>query len=179
MSDPAVNGTEADKRQEKNLKEEPQHETRLKIADALTAFSVMLALCGFLYTWSTDHEIRKKQEADKVRMAASKMLVKIDRWRDVSLSLYEDAQPSFSDVKMLLKKNGVDVIEGRDRLWQDVTRLHNKVHHTLVEEQVAVAYLDLYAYRPEVRRVFLETLRDLEDAELVYPCFCKLLRASL
>ena len=139
-------------------------EKRIDAGNILTVLTIIISMVSILVAWNKEANYRLTERANQVRAAAAKTLVKLDRWKSVSFSIYELVKPDFVDTKEMLKKR-FDVIEARDHLWKalHVTRA-TMIKHAM-DEQVEMAYLELYSYHPEVRELFNETLTQLKAEE--------------
>ena len=62
----------------------------IKIADFLTSVTIVVSLIVFLRSLSKDRKIKLKENADKIRFAASKTLAKIDRWQELSICFFQN-----------------------------------------------------------------------------------------
>ena len=130
----------------------------LKFGDVLTAVSVLVALCGFLYAWAKDRRLKRREYADRIRRAAAETVVALDRWRQLAVELYDDIQPLLTDADQsafkyrdLDKKN---VIQVRDALWRELFVARAASSKRILDERIESAYLNLYGYEPRVQALY-------------------------
>jgi hypothetical protein len=89
----------------------------IKLSDLLTIGSVAVAAAALLGAWVKDRRLRKREYADKVRQASARALGALERWKEVSLSLFDQIQPLLTDADAMLVKEQ-DVVTTRDFLWR-------------------------------------------------------------
>ena len=92
-------------------------EKNISLGNILTMLTIIGSVISFLVTWNKEIDTRRSAQANQIRVAAAKTLVKLDRWKTVSFSLFDQIRPDFVDTKEMLKKK-FDVIEARDHLWK-------------------------------------------------------------
>lgn len=139
-------------------------EQTVKVGDLLTSLSIIVSFTIASVAWTKDRDLRQKEQADRVRAAAAKTCVKLDRWKDISLSLFDEAKPAYVDTKELLKKR-FDITEARDLLWRNLHEAKIRTSRKALDDQIEIAYADLYGYHPSVREIFAKTLDQLRSAE--------------
>jgi hypothetical protein len=139
-------------------------ERNISLGNILTLSTIIVSVIFFLITWNKEIDTKRSAQANQIRVAAATILVKLDRWKTVSFSLSEQIKPDFVDTKEMLKKN-FDVIEARDHLWKALYKTRVALLRRASEDQVEMAYLELYAYHPEVRELFVPTLAKAKNEE--------------
>lgn len=139
-------------------------EKKISLGNILTMLTIIGSVISFLVTWNKEIDTRRSAQANQIRVAAAKTLVKLDRWKTVSFSLFDQIRPDFVDTKEMLKKK-FDVIEARDHLWKALHVTRAALLRRASEDQVEMAYLELYAFHPEARGLFITTLAEAKDNE--------------
>jgi hypothetical protein len=139
-------------------------EKKVNAGHVLTVLTILVSVVSLLVAWNREADQRLTDRANQIRAAAAKALVKLDRWKAVSMSMFDMVKPDFVDTKEMLKKR-FDIVEARDHLWKalHVTRVSMLKH--AMDEQVEMSYLELYAYHPEIRELFHSTLAKLKAEE--------------
>jgi hypothetical protein len=137
---------------------------QVKLGDLLTSISIIISLVGLLLSLSKDRRLRKKEHADRIRAAASKTLAKLQRWQELSLWLYQQAQPLYVETSEMLPKE-YDVYKARDFLWRKLEEVRTSTLADVLKEQIEIAYVDLFAYYPDVYGLFTDTLTALKGLE--------------
>lgn len=137
---------------------------RARVADLLTAASVLVAAITLWYSWAKDREIRVRDQADRVRGAAAKTLAKLQRWKDLSLSLCPDADSVFIDTSAKLF-DGSRPSEVKDFSWKNLESLRTQLAERIRAEEIEMAYVDLDAYQPYIYRRLEEAVQSLKNEE--------------
>src|SRR6267142_6288301 len=87
------------------------------VAQIFTGTSIVVSISALLYSWRKDRVLRKKEYADRVRHAASFVIAKLEQWRVLSLSFFDEIQPLIVDADAKLLKEG-NVTATRGFLWK-------------------------------------------------------------
>jgi hypothetical protein len=132
-------------------------EKSVSVGDLLTITSILGALLAWGFSWEHDRVTRQKAEADKVRAAAAETLVKLDRWEDLSVSVFSDVEASYIDTKESLRRvpgKAADVDRARHQLWKSILQSEVKVQQKILDDHIEAGYVGLYTYVPDARRDF-------------------------
>lgn len=141
---------------------------KVSMGDILTIVSILISIISLMYSLSKDRELRRKEQADVIRKAAGKTIAKLDRWKEITLSLYQDIQPLLVETTEKLQQN-FNVIAVRDYLWKNLNEKRTEILNNILKEDIETAYVDLYGFHPRVRSLFEETLSQLKsDQEDVF-----------
>jgi len=141
-----------------------QLDRTIKAGDILTSLTVVLSVITLVLSLAKDRDARGSEQANKVRGAAASAIVKLDRWQNVQLSLYQELQPSFVETsEALLKK--YDVVAARDSFWRQVNQVRTKIARQVLEEQLGTAYVDILSHFPAARTRFVEAFAKLAIVE--------------
>jgi len=141
-----------------------QFDATLKIGDLLTSASVLVAATALIVAWWKDRSLRRRELADKIRRAAGNTLARLERWQEIVLALFDDAQPLFVEVAQDLVGK-YDVTAARDKVWRELNRLRLALRRELRSEEIETAYVDLYTYHPAARDNFRDAIRTIRLAE--------------
>lgn len=136
----------------------------IEIADILTFLTIIVSIVALLKVWLKEIRIRKKEKADKIRTAAAKTVAKLERWKELSLWFYKDIQPLFVETSEMLKVK-YDVDEARDFLWKKLHIARKDTTQRILDEEIEIAYVELYGYYPEIYDKFTNLIKKLKDLE--------------
>ncbi len=140
-------------------------EAKLTVGDLLTALAIIVSAIGILAELRKDRELKRKEIADRVRKSAGLIVAKVDRWKQLSRHLFDEIHPLITDADALLVKEG-DIVKVRDYFWRELSTLRADITKRIMEEQIEVAYSDLYGYDPRVHELFngvVDRLRRVDD----------------
>ncbi len=135
------------------------------ISEAFTGISIIVSILALLYAWHKDRLLKKKEYADRIRHAASSVTAKFERWRELSLRFFDDIQPLITDVDGVLLKQR-DVIVARDSLWRGLVTARAESSRRILDEQIEIAYADLYGYDARIRDLFaggVDFLKEIDE----------------
>jgi hypothetical protein len=165
--DPAVRALAADALGRFSAAEQPQIRVRglvvsteVRLGEALTAASVLIALAALLLAHAKDRQLRRKEFADRVRNAAATTLAKLERLRDISLLKYREVGPLFVEASEQLAK-AWDVASARDHLWRQLAATQAAMSERVLKEDIETAYVGLYPYDVTVYERFGETIAQI------------------
>lgn len=136
----------------------------VSIGDIITVASVLISLVALLISWNRDRQLKRKEYADKIRRSAGTIASKLERWRELSLRFYEDIQPLLTDIDTLYFKDE-NIIEARDALWRGLVDARTKSSQRIMDEQIELAYIDLYGYDPRIQTIFSEAIMRLKTVD--------------
>jgi len=131
------------------------------VGELFTGTSILVSIIALLYAWHKDQKLRKQEYADRIRRAGSSVTAKLERWRELSLSFFAEIQPLFVDVDALLLKQR-DLDATRDSLWRGLTVAYAESLRRIREEQIEIAYADLYGYNAKARELFSKVVGRLK-----------------
>lgn len=120
-----------------------------------------------LYALQKDRQLRRKEYADKVRHAASLVIAKLERWRELALRFSEDIQPLITDTDVKIIQEG-DFVATRDFFWRGLVAARSVSSQRIVDEEIEMAYVDLYGYDPRIHDLFLSAVSQLKDLDEEY-----------
>jgi hypothetical protein len=136
--------------------------------DLLTALTILISLIGaflgLLIASYKDRQLRRKEYADKIRRAAGTIIAKLERWKELSLRFYEDIQPLMMDADIELMKKQ-DVVGTRDYLWRHLVELRATASQRIVDEEIEIAYADLYGYDSRIHTLYVDSVRRLKKVD--------------
>ena len=138
--------------------------TEISIGDILTTASILVSLIALLYSWSKERNLRKKEQADKIRNAAARTLSKLERWQELTGWYFDYVQHIFVEVSDFLS-NDYDVLAARDLLWKNLNSSRLLIKQKILDEEIETAYVELYGYIPAIYSLVLETIDALKSAE--------------
>jgi len=143
----------------------------LSIGDLLTACSIITALIAVLVAWSNDRGLRRHENADRIRHSAGTVIAKMERWKERSHSFYNDLLPLFADTAAGIMKHQQRTAANAVmyRMYREIVGAHALATSRIVDEQIEIAYVDLYGYDPKIKDLFAITicrLKQIDDSTL-------------
>jgi hypothetical protein len=139
---------------------------KISFGDVLTFISVVTAGTALFWQHANDYSLEQKKQANEFRSSAARTLAAFERWRDVSLQIFEQAQPLFVETSERVKSTP-DKWPARDYLYKSLRIVHSKVQEKLSDEKVETAYVELFKYHPSMKGFFSKVASDLQDAETI------------
>jgi hypothetical protein len=139
-------------------------ERKISVGDLLTSISIVVAALGLFWQLAKDHDLARQKQANEIRSAAAKTLAAIERWRDVSLLIFEQGQPLFVETSERVKTAN-DIQAARDYLYKSLRSAHLRVQEKLSDERIETAYVELFKFHPSMRGYFSKVVFDLQNAE--------------
>jgi len=143
-------------------------DSQLTIKEILTVIPILLTFFGLLYAWYKDRQLKRKEYADRIRRAAGSITAKLERWGALSLRFFEDIQPLITDSDIMLTKEQ-NALLVRDFFWRGLVSAHAKSSRRILNEEIEIAYADLYGYDPRIQDLFTGALHFLNEIDnLIY-----------
>jgi hypothetical protein len=152
----------------------------IDFGDLLTPFSIMVAILTVWLTWNSDRDARIKQYADGIRGSASTVTAKLERWSTLADRYFDDIQPTLIATSKETASKRHDYKPARTILFLGLIEAESTASQRIVDEQLEIAYLDLYGYVPSLRPPFDQIREDISAAEqLSHKCLKKALQDKL
>jgi hypothetical protein len=136
-------------------------DSTVSVANLVALLAILVSLGTLLVSTRKDRKLRKTQYADQIRSAAAVLTAKLERWRDLAQGLFEEIQPAITDADVGLVKER-DVVATRDKFWHDLGVVRLAVSQRIRDEQIEIAYANLYGYDSKVRDLFLTAIDRLQ-----------------
>ena len=136
----------------------------IDLGQILTVTTIIGSIIGFGYTWSEDRALKDKEYADRVRRSASIVTAKIERWAELSDRYFEDLQPVIINVSEAVL-NTHDRQPANRILYKGMMEAKAKASQRIVDEELQIAYMELYGYVPSFQAIFDRTIADIKEAE--------------
>ena len=137
--------------------------SQIKIGDISTSLAIIISALTIASILTKDRSLRQKERADTIRNSAASTITKLDRWHELSLSIFHDVQPIFIDTIMTMSDN-FDPVKTKNILWKEMTAANNEITWKILSENIQTASVELMGYRPDIRRVFESALMELQAA---------------
>jgi hypothetical protein len=134
----------------------------INVANVVALLAVLATLITLLNSNGLDRKVKRKQYADQIRNSAASLTAKLERWRDLTESFFEEIQPAITDADGL-RCGKRDLFEVRDKLWRDLWVSRLGVSQRVRDEEVELAYAMLYGYDENVRDLFLTPISRLKS----------------
>jgi hypothetical protein len=84
----------------------------------------------------------------------------------LTLRFFQDIQPLITEIDIQLVKEK-DIIRTRDALWIGLTEARAIASQRIIDEQIEMAYVDLYGYDYRVKELFTNAIRELNAIEAI------------
>lgn len=136
----------------------------IDLGQILTCVSIVLSVLGLGLAWNNDRLLKEKEYADRVRRSASLVTAKVERWGELSARYFEDLQPTLVDVSEKVAETHARQPANRI-LFKGLMDAKAKSSQRIVDEQLQVAYMELYGYMPAFQPIFDKTIADIKQAE--------------
>ena len=130
------------------------------VGDLITACAVLVSAASVVIALYKDQALRKKELADRVRTASALVVVKLDRWKQLSLQLFAELQSAATDADAMVVAEQ-DLIATRDYVWKKTVEAEASLAGRILDEEIEVAYSNLYGYDPRIHALFTEAVRKL------------------
>jgi len=135
----------------------------IKLSDVITSLSFVLAVLALVLSQQKERSAIKAAQVSEARTVLSVSLTKLERWKDVSLSVFADVQPLIIQTTEIWAKDG-NVEAARDYLWRELNQLIALVDRGIATEQIKVAHVSLYPISDSLPQRFRETIREMTNA---------------
>jgi hypothetical protein len=136
----------------------------VSVGDILTVATILLSLVALLSTLYREQQLKRKEYADKIRHAAATIIAKLERWRELELRFYQEIQLVTIDTSLEFLKTK-DKFATRDYLWREFVRTHTISSQRFSDEQIEIAYVDLYGYNLVVQELFVKAINQMKTIE--------------
>jgi hypothetical protein len=137
----------------------------ITLGDTLTPVSVLLSAVALWFTWAHDADLKRKQYADQIRHSASVVTAKIERWSALADRYFEDIQPTLVDVSEIVESNHKREPANRN-LFKGLVQAEARASQRIMDEQLEVAYIELYGLVPSLQKTFDSTIKKMKAAEV-------------
>lgn len=128
--------------------------------------AVLVSILTLLASLRKDRNLRTKEYADRVRRSAALVAARADRWRQLSLSLFQDIQVPITEADTMLTEEG-DIRRVRDFFWRELYVAQRAIAGKLTGEQIEIAYVDLFGYDSRIHEQFSTLIKRLAAIDLV------------
>lgn len=136
------------------------------IATIIATVPIIVSVVALLISWNKDRQLKKKEYADRIRNAAGDVAAKLERRKELFLSFFDGIQPLITDTDIKLAKTQ-NVIATRDFLWRELVSAQAKYLERISDEQIEVAYKDLYGYDPRIQELYVRAIVGLKRIDRV------------
>lgn len=140
----------------------------LEVSHLIAMLPILLSLVTFYAGWRKDRKFARRQQADQIRIAAAMLISKLERWREIALSVFDEVQAGFVEASEIAGRNPdkLDLVGARDFLWKDINRARATVRRAVMQENIQTSHASLIAYCPASRLQFngvFTALNEIED----------------
>jgi hypothetical protein len=142
-------------------------EIKLEISfgDLLTIATIIVSISALIIAWQNDKKLKRKEYADRIRRATGTIIAKIERWKLLTLRLIDDIQPLITETDILLVESK-DITQTRDFLWKGLVQAISASSQRILDEQIEIAYADLYGYDPRIQILYTSAIGNLKEIDI-------------
>jgi len=121
-----------------------------------------------------------KEYANKIKTAASSTLAKLERQRELNLRYYQDIQPLIVQAHTIASEghnqiNLKNLKKAREVLYEGSVNARASSTQRILDEQIEIAYKDLYGYDPGIQSIFVSTMERMKHIDrLCYRSYLKI-----
>ncbi len=137
---------------------------QISFGDLLTPISILISLVAVLLTWQNERESRTKQYADSIRGSCSTVSAKLERWGTLAGRYFDDIQLALITASTETARTHKN-LPARTDLYRGLKEAEGKASQRIVDEQLEIAYTELYAYVPALRPPFEKIRQQITAAE--------------
>jgi hypothetical protein len=124
-----------------------------EITKLFPAIAVLTSILALLVSLRKDRKLRLKEYSDRVRRSAALVVARADRWKHLSLGLFQDIQVAITDADIILVDKR-DVRQADDFFWRELFIAQRAIAKKLTDEQIEIAYVDLFGYDAKIHDLF-------------------------
>jgi hypothetical protein len=141
-----------------------QLERKISFGDIITSVAVIVSALSLTWELAKHRDLDRKQQANEIRSSAAKTLAGLERWKNISLLIFEECQPLYVLTSERFKTSD-DLVSARDYLYRSMIAAHLTVHQKLLDEKVEVSYVELFKYHPSIKVYFEIVINALNERE--------------
>jgi hypothetical protein len=136
----------------------------VSIGNFISALAIAATAAGILVNLRKDRALRRKEYADKIRRSAAMIMAKVDRWQQLSLQLFSEIQPFLARTDMLLLEER-EPRKADDFFWCQCVDVHIAIARRIMDEQIEIAYSELFGYDPRFHSLFTTAVQSLREID--------------
>ncbi len=133
----------------------------ITVGNMITILSIFISLAALLVSWNKDRSLKRREYADRIRRTASMVTAKLERRFEISLGFFDEIQPLLAKVDIEFPKDH-NIIKIRDDHWHGLVEIRAKTLQRILDEQIEIAYVDLFGYDPKIHALYLEAVNRLK-----------------
>jgi hypothetical protein len=131
----------------------PTIDWEISVGDILTSVTVFISALTLASQFSKDRDTQRLEQANEVRAAAAKTLESLQRWSEISLSLFDELQPEIVKTTVQLADSH-DRLPARDSLYRDIRAIYLRKIGEVQKERISVSYISMYKFNPSIKPYF-------------------------
>lgn len=143
----------------------------ITVGNLITSISVLISILTIYLAWLKDRKLKIRTNADLIRSAAANTLRGIERWKEISLSLFYKCDSDFVETSEMVKEKEnikyAELEKVRDFLWKRLMSIVADNKNQILKEDLKNAYYNLFPFAPDIRFCYEETLSRMQQAENV------------
>jgi hypothetical protein len=136
----------------------------ISVGNLVAVVAAVISAAAILAALAKERALRKKELADRVRQATALVIAKLDRWKQIALQTFDQLQTAATEADGHLVA-GRDEISTRDAFWKQVVTTQAALAKCVLEEEIEIAYSNLYGYDPRIHELFTGAVARLRHIE--------------
>lgn len=127
----------------------------ISVGDIATALTVLVSALTLAWTWRRDITLREREYADRVKTAAAFTLARLERAREIMLHFFDVFSTCFVNASTMAvdKKTAQEIT---NYVWIKAEETAAECNERLLEEEIELAYVELYAYDENIYQQFVD-----------------------
>lgn len=135
---------------------EPLFSWNVSVANLVAAAAVVASLLAIWATRRRDVHLREVEYADRVKTAAASTLARLERAREISLHFFDVFSRSFVAASEAMKGGTKNPDQVKNFIWKKAEGAAAARSERLLDEEIELAYVDLYGYDRTIHGLFAE-----------------------
>lgn len=123
------------------------------VRDIVAIGAVIISAIAILVALTKERALRKKEIADRVRQSTALVIAKLDRWKQIALQTFDQLQTAATEADGMIISSS-DELTTRDFFWKSTVAANASLAKSILDEQIEVAYSNLYGYDPRIHDLF-------------------------
>jgi hypothetical protein len=138
--------------------------TEVTVGNLVAVGAAIISAVAILAALAKERALRKKELADRVRQSTALVVAKLDRWKQIALQTFDQLQMAATEADGQLIAGGDDIAT-RDSFWKQVVTTQASLAKSVLDEEIEVAYSNLFGYDPRIHDLFTGAVLRLRHIE--------------
>jgi hypothetical protein len=127
--------------------------SEVSVGNLVAIAAALISAIAVLASLTKERVLRKKELADQVRRSAALVVAKLDRWKQIASQSFDQLEMAATEADGLIVSK-CDEVTTRDFFWKQVVAAQASLAKSILEEEIEVAYSNLYGYDPRIHELF-------------------------